>query len=112
MHISFCFALFIARKDVYSTNMNENRPKEDAQNRAWNKDIMETRRNPHLAGAELPMRMSEDLIRKIDELLTEREPQSKEELDEIIQELDVASAINNDPKARELRAELLKIYGK
>lgn len=60
----------------------------------------------------LPGRISEDLIRQIDELLTDREPQSPEELDEIIQKLDVASAINNDAKAKELRADLFRIYGK
>lgn len=92
--------------------MNENRPKEDAQNQAWNKDIRETRMNPSLMGAALPRGISEELIRQIDEFLVNDEPRSHEELERMIRELDVASAINNDPKAKELRAELLRKYSK
>lgn len=92
--------------------MNEGDPKEDARNLAWEKDIALSRLRSSLVGPTIAMGMSTELIEEIEEFLIYEGPRSPEELEKIITRLDVASAINNDPKAREIRADLLRIYGK
>lgn len=78
----------------------------------WDGDIAESRMEPSLAEDMRPAVLSEDLIRSVDEFLAAGEIQSAEELDEVIRKLDTASAINNDPKAKELRAEIFERYGR
>lgn len=78
----------------------------------WDGDIAESRMEPSLAEDMQPAMLSEDLIRSIDEFLAAGEIQSAEELDKVIRTLDTASAINNDPKAKKLRAELFERFGR
>ena len=92
--------------------MSEKYNEEDKRRQAWNEDITMTRSELSLEGEKLPTQLSEDLIHEVDEFLAQGELQSSEELDLIVQKLDIASAINNDPKAKELRAELFQKFGK
>jgi hypothetical protein len=90
--------------------MSEQDPSNFKKEEAWDRDIEETRRNPSLKGEGLLMNISEDLIREVDEFLAQGELQSKEEFERIISKLEVASAITGDPKAKEIREELLRRY--
>ena len=55
--------------------------------------------------------ISAELIHEVDDLLAKDEVYARSELDELLRKLDVAIAINNDPKARELRSHLIKKFG-
>ena len=51
---------------------------------------------------------SDALTHEVDDFLTEHEVQSEDERDRLLMKLHTAIAMNNNPKAREIRAELLR----
>lgn len=95
-----------------SNEKNDDFEREITAAKYWDGDIAETRLDPSLIDKMEPAMMSEELIHAVDDFLAKEEIQSAEELDEIIRKLDTASAINNDLKAKVLRAELFKKFGK
>ena len=60
---------------------------------------------------QLPDKVAEQLLHEVDEFLAENEVRSKSELQFLLNKIDTALAINNDPKARELRADLIRKFG-
>ena len=60
---------------------------------------------------EIPDKVEEQLLHEVDEFLAENIVRSKEELRFLLAKIDTAIAINNDPKARELRQELIRKFG-
>jgi hypothetical protein len=59
----------------------------------------------------IPNKEAEQLLREVDEFLAEREPRTKEEFEFLMAKIDKARAINNAPKAQELRAYLIRKFG-
>jgi len=60
---------------------------------------------------QVPNKVAEQLLHEVDEFLAENEVRSKSELQFLLNKIDTALAINNDPKAREMRAELILKFG-
>lgn len=56
-------------------------------------------------------KVAEQLLYEVDEFLAENEVHSKAELRFLLAKIDTALAINNDPKAREMREELIRKFG-
>ncbi len=68
-----------------------------------------SRENPQHAGeGELPLEVATAMIRDVDDRLVQDEDWAEEELEVFLRQLDSALAISNDPKANELRKEVLK----
>ena len=53
----------------------------------------------------------EQLLREVDEFLAEHEVNSSQELRFLLTKIDTALAINNDPKARQMREDLIRKFG-
>lgn len=72
---------------------------------AFDQDILDSRGTPRLSGedSESPNAIAGDLVAEADAFLKRHEIESREKLNELLEELDTATAINNDPRARELR---------
>lgn len=60
---------------------------------------------------QVPDKVAEQLLHEVDEFLAENEVRSKSELQFLLNKIDTALAINNDPKAREMREELILKFG-
>jgi hypothetical protein len=74
---------------------------------AHDQDIADTKKYGRFHGAnEVPSSISDDLLREAQAYLERYEVETTTKLDELLQELDTAIAINNDPRARELRRAL------
>ncbi len=77
-------------------------------------DIALSRLNPELVLPESPggaEKVAEQLVREVDEFLFSEEVRSKSELEHLLKKLDTAIAINNHPKAKAMRAELVQKFG-
>lgn len=75
-------------------------------------DMAETRHDSQYDGPDsLPFEISAGLLREVDEFLREQEVGSTEELNRLLEKLDAAIAITNDPDAKQLRKKLLARYG-
>lgn len=79
---------------------------------AHDNDIADSRRTPQFAGSEIASSISDDLVKESEYFLEQHEVEPGERLDTLLQELDTAIAINNDPRARELRRALSARYRK
>jgi hypothetical protein len=60
---------------------------------------------------QVPDKVAEQLLHEVDEFLAEHEVRSKEELRFLLAKIDTALAINNDPKARAMREDLIRRFG-
>lgn len=80
--------------------------------RSFDQDIHDSRNKPQWNGKEstLPNAIVEDLVAEADDFLKRHEIESWEKLEEMLEELDTAIAINNDPHARELRKMIAQRY--
>lgn len=58
-----------------------------------------------------PRRTAEQLLHEVDEFLAENEVRSKEELQFLLAKIDSAMAINNNPKTKEMREDLIRKFG-
>ncbi|HEY9584987.1 MAG TPA: hypothetical protein VJJ02_00125 [Candidatus Paceibacterota bacterium] len=77
-------------------------------------DIALSKITPRLVSqepGEVPEKVAEQLIHEVDEFLADEELYSKGELPFLLAKLDAAIAINNDPKAKEMREELIRKFG-
>ena len=79
---------------------------------AHDKDIADTRLTPRLEQNEVASSISNELIQEAEGFLERHEVESGERLDALLEELDTAIAISNDPRARELRRALEMRYRK
>ena len=72
---------------------------------AFDQDMLDSRGTPRLNGedSEIPNAVASDLVAEADRFLERHDIESREKLNELLEELDTATAINNDPRARELR---------
>jgi hypothetical protein len=71
-------------------------------------DIADSRRTPRLLQEESVASLAEDIVAEAEYFLQTRDVDSRERYNTLLEELDTAIAINNDPKARELRSALEK----
>lgn len=74
-----------------------------------------SRRHPRLLppdGEEVAARDAEDLVHEVDNFLSLREVYDEEERKQLLEKLDSAIAINNHPKAKEIRKGLIEKFGK
>ncbi len=101
--------------------MNENKksPNEDpaeavARNIYHELDRIETQIQEQLQGNVSAENLSVALVNEVSDFLelARGELYSKEEYQRLLQKLDTAIAINNEPYARELRARLIERYAK
>lgn len=86
--------------------MNEETVPEYDRIIAHDKDIADSRRISQWSGSEVASSISDDLVKESEHFLEQHEVEPGERLDVLLQELDTAIAINNDPHARELRRAL------
>jgi hypothetical protein len=88
---------------------------EGERNASREVDVLNTQISPQWRDSEsaLPDVFAEGLIGEVEGFLdsSQGELQSKEELKKLLQKLDAAIAINNEPYARELRARLIEQVG-
>lgn len=77
---------------------------------AHDQDIADTRVTPRLIDGEIPRSISRDLVEEADYFLKRNDVESGERLNSLLEELDTAVAINNDPRARELVRALRERY--
>jgi hypothetical protein len=73
---------------------------------AHDQDIADSRVTPRLLHEEIASSISEDIVSEADYFLQTRDVDSTQRYNTLLEELDIAIAINNDPKARELRRAL------
>ena len=73
---------------------------------AHDTDIAESRITPQLENNEIASALSEDLVAEAEQYLEREDVRSKAQYEMLLEQLDTAIAINNDPKARDLRARL------
>jgi len=86
----------------------------DAADRTLAADILLSRENPRLVSSDpeqTPSKEAEELIHKVEDFLSLSEVQSPEELRFLMEKLDTAIAIDNNPEAKQLREELIKKFG-
>jgi hypothetical protein len=79
---------------------------------AHDQDIADSRITPRFEGNEIASTISEEIVAEAKYFLERYEVESGERLDALLQSLDSAIAINNDPLARELRNALETRYWK
>jgi hypothetical protein len=91
--------------------MNGNIPAYD-RIAAFDQDILDSRSTPSLSGEarEIPEALASDLVAEADAFLNRHEIESRGKLNELLEELDTALAINNNPRARELRRVIEERY--
>lgn len=90
--------------------MNEEQIPEYDRIIAHDKDIADSRLTPRLVGAEVPVSISQEMVAEAEHFLEHHEVESGERLAVLLEELDTAVAISNDPRARELVQALKKRY--
>jgi hypothetical protein len=90
--------------------MNEELIPEYERMIAYDQDIVDSRETPQLKESEVASTISKELVDEAEYFLERHEVESGERLATLLQELDTAIAINNDPRARELRAALETRY--
>jgi hypothetical protein len=90
--------------------MNEGSIPEYERIIAHDQDIADSRLTPRLFGKELPSTISKELVEEAEYFLERHEVESGERLATLLEELDTAIAIDNDPRARELRTALETRY--
>ncbi|OGZ05617.1 MAG: hypothetical protein A2845_04625 [Candidatus Lloydbacteria bacterium RIFCSPHIGHO2_01_FULL_49_22] len=89
---------------------NHEIPEEYGRIIAHDKDIADSRLTPRLVGAEIPVSISQELVEEADHFLALHDVESGDRLTALLEELDTAVAIDNDPRARELIRALKERY--
>jgi hypothetical protein len=79
---------------------------------AHDQDIADSRVTSRFEGSEVASSLSDDLVKEAEYFLERHEVESGERLSTLLEELDTAIAINNSPRARELRNALETRYWK
>jgi hypothetical protein len=92
--------------------MNKEHIPEYDRIKAFDEDIRDSQENPVLTGegSEIPEALSDDLVAEADAFLATHEIESAEQLNTLLEELYTATAINNNPRAKELRRAIEMRY--
>lgn len=78
---------------------------------AFNEDIAASRRTPRFFSVDAaPRAGAEDIVQSVKGFVDRHDIQSVEQLDSLLEQLDTAIAITNDPSARALRKRLDETY--
>lgn len=78
---------------------------------AFNEDIAASRRTPRFFSVNAaPRAAAEDIVQAVKDFVDRHDIQSAEQLDSLLEQLDTAIAITNDPAARALRKRLEETY--
>lgn len=95
----------------YAWAMEQGPIPEDKAPDAFNEDIVASRRTPRFFSVNAaPRAAAEDIVQSVKDFVDHHDIVSVEQLDGLLEQLDTAIAITNDPAARALRKRLDETY--